>query len=132
MCVLTRFTGRMCNVKRYYYGVGSFSRVLIPHAYQISTVALSWARRHTVVTYSQTPSWCPTTQTSHTSRKQGGGGRKVEDFASHSLRRGGVSAAWQCEVGRELLKGHGRWSSDAIDLYLQASVETKLTVTASN
>jgi hypothetical protein len=54
-----------------------------------------------------------------------------ENFASHSLRRGGVSAAWHCEVGRELLKGHGRWSSDAIDLYLQASVETKLTVTAS-
>jgi hypothetical protein len=56
---------------------------------------------------------------------------KVETNASHSRRRGGVSAAWQCEVGRELLKGHGRWSSDAIDLYLQASVETKLTVTAS-
>jgi len=34
-------------------------------------------------------------------------------------------------VGRELLKGHGRWRSVAIDLYLQASVETKLTVTAS-
>lgn len=53
----------------------------------------------------------------------------VNSFASHSLRRGSVSAAWQCEVGRELLKGHGRWSSDAIDLYLQAGIDNKLTVT---
>jgi len=28
---------------------------------------------------------------------------RIENFASHSLRRGGASAAWQCEVGRELL-----------------------------
>jgi integrase len=56
-------------------------------------------------------------------------GLDVTTYASHSLRRGGVSAAWQCDVGRELLKGHGRWSSDAIDLYLHAGLDTKLTVT---
>jgi len=57
-------------------------------------------------------------------------GLDINTFAAHSLRRGGVSAAWQLQVGRELLQGHGRWSSDAIDLYLQAGVETKLTVTS--
>jgi hypothetical protein len=52
-----------------------------------------------------------------------------ETFAAHLLIRGGVSAAWQSEVGRDLLTGLSRWNSDALDLYLPTGVDTKLTVT---
>ena len=41
-------------------------------------------------------------------------------YAMHSLRRGGVIAAWEAYVPRELLKVHGRWKSEAIEAYLLA------------
>lgn len=50
-------------------------------------------------------------------------------FASHSLRRGGVVAAFEAGISIELLKAHGRWRSDAILVYLSVSEQTRLIVT---
>ncbi|PNH10171.1 hypothetical protein TSOC_003112 [Tetrabaena socialis] len=52
-------------------------------------------------------------------------------FSAHSLRRGGAIAAAEAGVSRELLKLHGRWRSDAVDAYLQASLATRLSVVGS-
>ena len=51
-----------------------------------------------------------------------------KQYGMHSLRRGGVSAAYQAGISRDLLKGHGRWKSDAIDAYLSTSLDMKLSV----
>jgi len=51
----------------------------------------------------------------------------VEQSSHNSLRRGGVSAALQNGIARGYVSGG--WISDAIDLYLQANVNTKLSVT---
>lgn len=50
-------------------------------------------------------------------------------YAMHSLRRGGVIAAWEAGVPRDLLKIHGRWRSEAVDAYLQAPITLRLKVT---
>ena len=49
-------------------------------------------------------------------------GIDISMYAMHSLRRGGVIAAWEANVPRDLLKLHGKWRSDAIDAYLQAPI----------
>lgn len=54
---------------------------------------------------------------------------QIQLFSSHSLRRGGVVAAFEAGVPVELLKAHGRWRSDAILLYLSVSTATRLSVT---
>ena len=51
-------------------------------------------------------------------------------FACHSLRRGGVVAAFEAGADVVLLKAHGRWRSDAILVYLSVSTTTRLSVTA--
>ena len=56
-------------------------------------------------------------------------GIDVSMYAMHSLRRGGVIAAWEANVPRDLLKLHGRWRSDAIDAYLQAPIALRLKIT---
>ena len=50
-------------------------------------------------------------------------------YGMHSLRRGGVIAAWGAGVELEKIKAHGRWRSDAVRVYMQASLPIKLSVT---
>ncbi|NBK22642.1 MAG: hypothetical protein EOM68_11500 [Spirochaetia bacterium] len=50
-------------------------------------------------------------------------------YGMHSLRRGGVVAAWQAGVDMERLKAHGRWRSDAVRTYMTANTAIKLSVT---
>lgn len=52
----------------------------------------------------------------------------VSMYGMHSLRRGGATAAWENGIDRRLLMGHGRWESDAIDVYLTASILQRLRV----
>lgn len=52
-------------------------------------------------------------------------------YSMHSLRRGGVTAAWEQGVPMEMLMAHGRWRSHAIRVYLQATLAGKLAVTAA-
>jgi hypothetical protein len=52
-----------------------------------------------------------------------------EDFAMHSLRRGGVIAAWAAGIDVERIKTHGRWKSDAVRAYMTATNHIKLTTT---
>ena len=54
-----------------------------------------------------------------------------QSYGMHSLRRGGVVAAWESGVPIELLMVHGRWRSRAIMAYLQATVAHQLTVSAA-
>ena len=53
----------------------------------------------------------------------------LTSYSAHSLRRGAATSAWQAGVPREIVARHGRWQSDAVDLYLIADVDFKLTVT---
>ena len=49
-------------------------------------------------------------------------------YGSHSLRRGGTTAAMQAKVRTHLIKRHGRWSSDAVYLYMVDDVHARLEV----
>jgi integrase len=51
----------------------------------------------------------------------------VCEYSLHSLRSGGATAA--AGVPREELKRHGRWSSSAVDCYIEPSLDTRLSVT---
>ena len=53
----------------------------------------------------------------------------IQYYAIYSLKRGGVIAAWEAGVPRDLLKIHGRWRSEAIEAYLQAPISLRLKVT---
>jgi hypothetical protein len=53
----------------------------------------------------------------------------VKKYSAHSRRRGGATAAWLAGVPREVLAVHGRWRSDAVDVYLVADTSQKLLVT---
>ena len=53
----------------------------------------------------------------------------VTSDSAHSLRRGAATAAWQAGVPRQAIARHRQWQSDAVDVYLVADVEFKLTVT---
>lgn len=50
-------------------------------------------------------------------------------YGMHSLRRGGVLAAWAGGVDIEKIKVHGRWASDAVRAYMTAGMSIKLLVT---
>ena len=52
-------------------------------------------------------------------------------YGMHSLRRGGTVAAWEAGVNMQLLMAHGRWRSDAVRAYLQATQKQKLSVTTA-
>ena len=52
-------------------------------------------------------------------------------YGMHSLRRGGVVAAWAAGVDLENIRCHGRWKSDAFRSYLTAGLDIKLAVTAA-
>lgn len=49
-------------------------------------------------------------------------------YSSHSFRRGGATHAFRSNVPSELIKEHGDWSSEAYMIYLQFSLQQKLTV----
>jgi integrase len=49
-------------------------------------------------------------------------------YGSHSLRRGGATAAVKAGVDIRLIKRHGNWKSDAVFLYIVDDAQTKLTV----
>jgi integrase len=50
-------------------------------------------------------------------------------YGSHSLRRGGVSAAAAAGIRTHVLKRHGRWKSDAVYLYIVDPTTQVLSVT---
>lgn len=52
-------------------------------------------------------------------------------YGMHSLRRGGVVAAWAAGVDVEKIKSHGRWSSDAVRSYMTADLAIRLQVTTT-
>ena len=52
-----------------------------------------------------------------------------EAYGMHSLRRGGVMAAWQAGVPVEKIKAHGRWQSDAVRAYMHTTRSMRLQVT---
>ena len=52
-------------------------------------------------------------------------------YGSHSLRRGGATAAAKQKIRMHVLKRHGRWRSDAVYLYITDSAEERLLVAAS-
>ena len=57
-------------------------------------------------------------------------GLSASEFGTHSLRKGGATAASCHQVNDRLIKKHGRWVSDkSKDLYITESLEEKLTVT---
>ncbi len=52
----------------------------------------------------------------------------VSDYSMHSLRRGGVVAAWQAGVPVEQFKAHGRWAAVG---YMLPTKDILIGVTAS-
>lgn len=50
-------------------------------------------------------------------------------YGMHSLRRGGVMAAWKAGVDKEKIKAHGRWRSEAIQAYMNTTRDMRLMVT---
>ena len=55
-------------------------------------------------------------------------GVSAAGFGSHSLRRGGATAAAKAKVQMHVIKRHGRWASDAVYLYIVDSIEEQLGV----
>jgi integrase len=52
-------------------------------------------------------------------------------YGSHSLRRGGATAAAKAKVRIHVIKRHGRWASDAVYLYIVDGLEEQLGVSAA-
>ena len=58
-------------------------------------------------------------------------GLDATGYAMHSLRRGGVQAAWAAGVEVNMIKAHGRWRSDTgMRPYLAATLDIQLQVTS--
>ena len=55
-------------------------------------------------------------------------GLDATNLSPHSLRRGGVTHAYQSGVPDHLIKLHGDWRSDAYKLYLSLPVATRTRV----
>lgn len=51
---------------------------------------------------------------------------RVAHFSMHSFRRGGATAMAQQRVPVRLIKKHGRWLSDAVNIYLEAAEDEML------
>jgi integrase len=56
---------------------------------------------------------------------------KPAGYGSHSLRRGGATAAAKAKVQMHVIKRHGRWASDAVYLYIVDGIEEQLGVSAA-
>ena len=52
----------------------------------------------------------------------------AQSLSGHSFRRGAASWAFRCRVPGEIIQLYGDWSSDAYKLYLELSLESKLTL----
>jgi len=52
-------------------------------------------------------------------------------FGSHSLRRGGTTAAAKAKVRMHVIQRHGRWKSDAVYLYVVDALEERLSVSTA-
>jgi integrase len=52
-------------------------------------------------------------------------------YGSHSLRRGGATAAARAKIRTHVLKRHGRWESDAVYLYVVDDMTERLSVSAA-
>ena len=55
-------------------------------------------------------------------------GRDLALYSSHSIRRGGATAAFRARVPGELIKVHGDWASDAYLRYLHVPLEQRVEV----
>ncbi len=53
------------------------------------------------------------------------------DFTAHSLRRGGATTAAAGGASLLEIKRHGRWRSDAVEVYVQPSIVERMRVTGS-
>jgi site-specific recombinase XerD len=58
-------------------------------------------------------------------------GVNVDLFSSHSLRHGGATAAANAGVAYHLLKGHGRWKSECVQVYIHRSLSDRLSVSVA-
>lgn len=58
-------------------------------------------------------------------------GRDPRLYSTHSFRRGGASFAFQARVPSELIQLHGDWASDAYKLYLNFTMQEKISVAES-
>lgn len=52
-------------------------------------------------------------------------------YGMHSLRRGGVVAAWEQGVDIERIKAHGRWRISVVNAYMTPSLAVHLSITAA-
>lgn len=52
-------------------------------------------------------------------------------YGSHSLRRGGATAAAKAKVRMHVIKRHGRWASDAVYLYIVDGLEEQMMVSSA-
>ena len=48
-----------------------------------------------------------------------------EDYSLHSLRRGGATFAYQCNIEAEMIKRLGNWASDAYKRYIDVSMDDR-------
>ena len=55
----------------------------------------------------------------------------LRSLSSHSLRKGGATAAANAGVSEDEIKAHGRWKSDAVKGYIRRSVALRLAVVGS-
>lgn len=55
--------------------------------------------------------------------------RDASTYAGHSFRRGGATAMLLAGVPQDILRIHGRWSSEAYRAYIEASPATRLVAT---
>ena len=53
---------------------------------------------------------------------------EVTRYSSHSLRRGGATAAYEAGVPLETIMRHGRWRSNAVLTYIKESVRVRMEV----
>ena len=54
--------------------------------------------------------------------------RELDKYGSHSLRKGGATAAAAAKVRTHVIKRHGRWLSDAVYIYIVDPVGERLEV----
>ena len=47
------------------------------------------------------------------------------EYSLHSLRRGGATFAYQCNIGAEMIKRLGNWASDAYKRYIDISMDDR-------
>ena len=107
-----------------------------------SLCPVAWHRRHTSkrlsspflfykVGQGEGQKLAPTTPNHTVKRWLGKIGVNPAGFGSHSLRRGGATAAAKAKVRMHVIKRHGRWASDAVYLYIVDAIEEQLGLSAA-